>query len=105
MNIVKLNIDEVNGCYSEAYHAEVLIKILDKNLIKNNTICNAFQKAYDEHYNSFGYTSIEDAINDGVCFGRDFSTIPPYITKKYGFEIIEPLEFTADYDNGFKSEE
>ena len=101
---VKLNIREHNSVYADHYETDVIIDIIDPALQSDTdtAICNAFQSAYDEYYATLDYASDEEAENDGVCFGSCFSDIPSSITRKHGFLILEPKEFFADYDYGFK---
>lgn len=97
---IKLNICESNSPYSDSYKTDILIKV-KKHFVSDNALINTLQDAYDEYYKSIGYRNKEEALDDGVCFGSYFTSIPKTIQKKYGFKIIEPKEFWADYDNGF----
>ncbi len=99
---IKLNICENNSPYSDSYRTDVLIKT-KRDFVSNNELINALQDAYDEYYGSMGYESEEDALNDGVCFGSYFTSIPKALHRKYGFKIIKPEELWADYDIGFNA--
>lgn len=97
---IKLNICENNSPYSDSYRTDVLIKT-KKDFATDNQVCCALQDAYDEYYKSMGYKNKEEALDNGIYFGSTFTSIPKTIQKKYGFKIIEPKEFWADYDTGF----
>lgn len=96
-----LKITEAYGIYSDTYKKDILLDVTDTKLNTNEKVANALQKAYNEYYRTLDYKTENDALDDGVCFGSMFSSIPPEITKKHGFQIVEPIEINADYDNGF----
>ena len=100
---IKLDICENNSPYRDPYEVTVFIKV-KKYFATDNELCHALQDAYDEYYKSMNYKSKEEALDDGVCFGSAFTSIPKAIQKKYGFKIIEPEGYWADYDNGFYEE-
>jgi len=103
--IVQLNIMERNSCGFEPYRIMPLIEI-DDDLV--NDVPGLCQDAYNEYFATLlsngEYVSEKEALDDGICFGSCFSTLPEEITVKHGFRIIKPAEFEVDWDGGFKEE-
>lgn len=101
--LIKLSMKEYNSPYRDACESEAIIEI-DKTRLKNDTeICDACQQAYDEYFSTLEYANEDEALDDGICFGSCFPSIPENITNKYGFKIVKIIEYTTDYDKGFKS--
>ena len=102
MRIIELTMSHMEWHSMLADSEKVLLAVTDPYL-SDEDVQHNIQRAFTDWVEKNGFVSVDDANEKGVFFGKNFKEIMiPENTAKYGFVVIHPVEFYADYDKGFR---